>query len=60
MPRRKREWFPGAMYHIMHRGVRRKALFEEEMDYQTFLVILKSALEKYNCILHAYCLAFIR
>lgn len=54
--RRKREWFPGAMYHIMHRGVRRKELFEEEMDYQVFLEILKSGLEKYDCILHAYCL----
>ena len=56
MARRKREWFPGAMYHIMHRGVRRKELFEEEKDYQVFLEILKSGLEKYDCILHAYCL----
>lgn len=45
MARRKREWFPGAMYHIMHRGVRRKDLFEEEMDYQFFLEILKSGLK---------------
>lgn len=44
------------MYHIMHRGVRRKDLFEEEMDYQVFLEILKSGLKKYECILHAYCL----
>ena len=56
MARRKRKWFPGAIYHIMHRGVRRKELFEEEMDYQVFLEILKSGLEKYECILHAYCL----
>lgn len=56
MARRKREWFLGAMYHIMHRGVRRKDLFEEEMDYQVFLEILKSGLKKYECILHAYCL----
>ena len=26
--RRKREWFPGAMYHIMYRGVRR---FKEDI-----------------------------
>ena len=56
MARRKREWFLGAMYHIMHRGVRRKDLFEEEMDYQVFLEILKSGLKNYECILHAYCL----
>ena len=24
-------WFPGATYHIMHRGVRRKPIFEDEM-----------------------------
>ena len=54
--RKLRTWFPGAVYHIMHRGVRRKAIFQEEMDYQVFLQILKNSLEKYKCILHAYCL----
>ena len=54
--RKLRIWFPGAVYHIMHRGVRRKAIFQEEMDYQVFLQILKNSLEKYKCILHAYCL----
>jgi len=54
--RKLRAWFPGAVYHIMHRGVRRKPIFEDETDYQVFLQILKTCLEKYNCILHAYCL----
>ena len=54
--RKLRVWFPGATYHIMHRGVRRKPIFEDEMDYQVFLQILKSALIKYRCVLHAYCL----
>ena len=54
--RKLRVWFPGAVYHIMHRGVRRKPIFEDETDYQVFLQILKTCLEKYNCILHAYCL----
>ncbi len=40
----------------MHRGVRKKAIFEDEMDYQVFLQILKISLEKYKCLLHAYCL----
>ena len=40
----------------MHRGVRRKAIFQEEMDYQVLLQVLKNSLEKYKCILHAYCL----
>lgn len=54
--RKLRIWFPGAVYHIMHRGVRRKAIFQEEMDYQVLLQVLKNSLEKYKCILHAYCL----
>ena len=30
--RKLRDWYPGAIYHIMHRGVRRKPIFEDEMD----------------------------
>lgn len=54
--RKRRFWFSGATYHIMHRGVRREAIFKDEMDRQVFLQILKTSLEKYKCILHAYCL----
>ena len=54
--RKLRIWFPGAVYYIMHRGVRRKAIFQEEMDYQVLLQVLKNSLERYKCILHAYCL----
>ena len=56
MARKLRTWFPGACYHLMHRGVRRTAIFEDEMDYQVLLEMLKVSLEKYNCSLHAYCL----
>ena len=37
MARKLRTWFPGAFYHLMHRGVRRVAIFEDEMDYQMML-----------------------
>ena len=56
MARKRRIWFPGVIYHLMHRGVRRTAIFEDEMDYQVMLKLLKVSLEKYNCKLHAYCL----
>ena len=56
MARKLREWFPGATYHLMHRGVRRSAIFEDETDYQVMLQMIKDCLEKYQCILHAYCL----
>lgn len=54
--RKRRLWFPGATYHLMERGVRRQSIFEEEMDYQIFLAILKRATEKYEAKVHAYCL----
>ena len=56
MARKLRTWFPGAFYHLMHRGVRRVAIFEDEMDHQVLLQIIKTSLSKYNCWLHAYCL----
>lgn len=40
----------------MHRGIRRKSIFEEIIDYQVFLELLKRALEHYGCKIHAYCL----
>ena len=43
--RKLREWYPGAIYHLMHRGVRRTEIFSDETDYQVFLEILKVALE---------------
>ena len=50
--RKLRDWYPGAIYHIMHRGVRRKSIFEDEMDHQVLLQIMKTSLSKYNCWLH--------
>lgn len=43
--RKLREWYPGAIYHLMHRGVRRTEIFSDETDYQVFLEILKVALD---------------
>lgn len=54
--RKLREWYPGAIYHLMHRGVRRTEIFSDETDYHVFLEILKVALDKYQCKIHAYCM----
>ena len=48
--RKLREWYPGAIYHLMHRGVRRTEIFSDETDYQVFLEILKVALDKHDSI----------
>ena len=45
MARKKREWFPGAMYHIMHRGVRRKELIELAEFSRRTLDVLRQPIE---------------
>ena len=54
--RKQREWYPGAIYHLMERGIRRQEIFTEEMDYQIFMAILKKVVERYEAKVHAYCL----
>ena len=56
IPRRLREWYPNATYHLMERGIRRQKIFEDEMDYQVFKEIMRVAMDKYSCTVHAYCL----
>ena len=54
--RKLRNWFPGATYHLMERGIRRLAIFQDEMDFEMFLEILKKEAMEKECKIHAYCL----
>lgn len=54
--RKQREWYPGAIYHLMERGIRRMEIFKEEIDYEIFLIIVKRVTEEYEAKVHAYCL----
>jgi hypothetical protein len=36
MPRKLRVQYPGAIYHVMNRGDRREAIFEENQDRSGF------------------------
>lgn len=56
MPRKHHIWFPGAKYHVISRGNRRSALFEDEEDRIQYFSYLKEAKEKYPFTLQAYCL----
>ena len=56
MGRKRREWYPGAIYHLMERGIRRQEIFKEDIDYVMFLMILRRVTEAYNAKVHAYCL----
>jgi REP element-mobilizing transposase RayT len=48
--------YPGAIYHVMNRGGRREAVFEDDKDRQRFLETLSEACEKTAWEVHAYCL----
>jgi REP element-mobilizing transposase RayT len=48
--------FPGAVYHITSRGNARQKIFLDEKDYASFLEVLCLAVERFNWLLHAYCL----
>lgn len=46
----------GVAFHVINRGVRRWRLFESDAEYQTCLLILGKARERYPLDLFAYCL----
>jgi putative transposase len=48
--------FAGALYHVMARGNRREALYLDDADFAQFLVTLGEVCERFNWLLHAYCL----
>ena len=56
MARKKRVWYPGATYHVMSRGNRRAAIFNERSDYVWFLEYLQKIKERYSFKLHCVCL----
>ena len=56
MPRQLRVEYPGAIYHVMSRGDRRRAIYLDEVDRQDFLKTLAEACQKTAFQVHAYCL----
>jgi putative transposase len=56
MARPLRITYPGAFYHITSRGNEQKSVFISKRDREKFLEYLESASERYNAIIHVYCL----
>ena len=56
MPRQLRIEYPGAIYHIMSRGDRKKDIYVDDVDRQDFLKPLAEACQKTGFQVHAYCL----
>ena len=56
MARKNRVWFPGAVYHIISRGNRRKMIYRDESDYLDFLERLEKVKIKHDLTIHSICL----
>ncbi len=56
MARPLRIEYPGALYHITSRGNARQDIFIDDADRQMFLSVFADVVDRYNWIVHAYCL----
>ena len=56
MARPLRIEYPGAFYHVMHRGNAQADIFLSERDREKFLEYLSHSVERYGLKIHTYCL----
>ncbi|MBU0729518.1 MAG: transposase [Proteobacteria bacterium] len=56
MARPLRIQYPGAVYHVTHRGNERKPIFKDDADRNKFLSIISLSAETYTIIIHSYVL----
>ena len=56
MARPLRIQYPKAFYHVTSRGNERKAVYKSQRDREKFLSYLESATERYEAVIHVYCL----
>jgi putative transposase len=56
MPNGLRLHVPGVSLHVRQRGNNRCAIFGDDCDYESFLVMLRSATERYEVKVHGYSL----
>ena len=59
MPTIKREWYPGASYHVTARGNHRSDIFKDKEDFAYYLILIKETLDYYisdKYIVISYCL----
>lgn len=56
MPRKPREKSSTGIYHVMLRGINRQTIFEEDSDYQSFLILLVKQKKVSSIEIYGYCL----
>ena len=56
MARRLRIEYAGALYHVLNRGIDRRALFRDPRDFRRFLENLQAGVQTHQAVLHAWVL----
>lgn len=56
MSRLLRIEYPGALYHVMNRGVARQNIFNNEDHYSCFFQLLEEVHRRFQIEIRAYCL----
>ena len=56
MARPQRLEFPGAIYHVTSRGNEQQTIFTDGEDREFFLDTLARVAQRFNWLVHAYCL----
>lgn len=56
MPRKARLDVPGALHHIMVRGINKSSIFEDDIDRQKFLARLGDTIGEAKCSIYAWAL----
>lgn len=56
MARQPRIEYPGALYHVISRGIERRNLFRDQADHERYLGLLEKSVARFGFRLYAYCL----
>lgn len=56
MSRPLRIEYPGAVYHVMNRGLNQNLIFLDRKDYEIFLATLEEGCRLFDVVVYAYCL----
>jgi REP element-mobilizing transposase RayT len=56
MSRKPRIHYPGAFYHALNRGNQHRQIYWDQSDYQEMLESLAQASQRYQLLIHGYCL----
>jgi putative transposase len=56
MGRKPRNTLPGGYYHCVNRGVGRRTIFHDRMDFEIFIYLMKKSQKRYPLDISSFCL----